>query len=41
MAAKRRGHGDDSIYFDQTNARWVGSISLGYRPAGSLRWRVI
>jgi hypothetical protein len=24
MAAKRRGHGDDSIYFDQTNVRWGG-----------------
>ena len=41
MAAKRRGHGDDSIYFDQTNARWVGSISLGYSPDGKRKRRTV
>jgi hypothetical protein len=41
MAAERRGHGDDSIYLDQTNARWVGSISLGCSPDGKRKRRTV
>jgi hypothetical protein len=30
--ARRRGYGDDSIYFDAVKQRWTGAISLGYIP---------
>src|SRR5215831_15931858 len=30
----RRGHGEGSIYRDETNGTWVGAISLGWRPDG-------
>jgi len=33
--AHRRGHGDDSIYLDAARNRYVGAISLGYRPDGT------
>jgi hypothetical protein len=29
-AARRRGHGEDAIYFDATKNRYVGAVSLGY-----------
>ena len=41
MAVKRRGHGDDSIYFDQSNGCWVGSVSLGYSPDGRRKRRTV
>jgi hypothetical protein len=41
MAGKRRGHGDDSIYFDQVNACWVASVSLGYSPDGKRKRRTV
>jgi integrase len=31
---KRRGHGEDAIYFDAAKNRYVGAISLGYTPGG-------
>lgn len=33
-STKRRGHGEDSIFFDAARDRYVGSISLGYGPDG-------
>ena len=30
----RRGHGEDSVYFDQANSRYVGAVSLGRGPDG-------
>jgi hypothetical protein len=33
----RRGHGDDSIYFDQANNHWVGAVSLGYKAGKRVR----
>jgi integrase len=33
-AQKRRGHGEDSIYFDSLNNRWTGAVSLGHSPDG-------
>ena len=33
----RRGHGEDSIYFDQTNNHWVGAVSLGYKAGRRVR----
>jgi hypothetical protein len=32
--ARRRGHGEDAIYFDATKNRYVGPVSLGFRPDG-------
>jgi integrase len=33
-AARRRGHGEDAIYFDETKNRYVGAVSLGFGPDG-------
>jgi integrase len=33
--SKRRGHGEDSIYWDETKNRYVGAVSLGFSPAGT------
>jgi hypothetical protein len=33
-AQTRRGHGEDSVYFDQANNRYVGAVSLGRGPDG-------
>jgi integrase len=32
--ARRRGHGEDSIYFDASKNRYVGAMSLGFGPDG-------
>lgn len=32
--AKRRGQGEDSIYWDSTKNRYVGAVSLGFSPDG-------
>src|SRR5579859_1380203 len=32
--ARRRGHGEDSIYLDAAKKRYVGAVSLGYGPDG-------
>ncbi len=34
---KRRGRGEDSIYFDKSKGTWVGAISRGYAPSGTRR----
>ena len=31
---KRRGHGEDAIYFESAKNRYVGAVSLGYGPDG-------
>jgi len=31
---QRRGHGEDSIYWDSSKSRYVGAVSLGFTPAG-------
>jgi integrase len=33
----RRGHGEDSIYFDHANNHWVGAVSLGYKAGKRIR----
>jgi integrase len=33
-AARRRGHGEDAVYFDATKNRYVGAVSLGFGPDG-------
>jgi integrase len=38
-AARRRGYGEDSIYFDATNNCWSGAVSLGYSADGKRRIR--
>jgi integrase len=32
---QRRGHGEDSIYWDSSKNRYVGAVSLGFSPAGT------
>jgi integrase len=41
MPAKRRSHGEDSIYFDPANNYWVAAVSLGYSPDGKRRRRKV
>ena len=31
---QRRGHGEDSIFWDSSKSRYVGAVSLGFTPAG-------
>ena len=31
---KRRGHGEDAIYWDESKGRWYGSVSLGFDSGG-------
>ena len=31
---KRRGHGEDAIYFDAAKNRYFGAVSLGFGPDG-------
>ena len=33
--SKRRGQGEDSIYWDATKNRYVGAVSLGFSPVGT------
>ena len=33
--SKRRGQGEDSIYWDAAKNRYVGAMSLGFSPAGT------
>jgi integrase len=32
--SRRRGHGEDAIYFDAAKSRYVGAVSLGFAPDG-------
>src|SRR3984893_2828837 len=32
---KRRGHGEDSIYWDESRKRYIGAVDLGLSPAGT------
>lgn len=34
VATKRRGHGEDAIYFDATKNRYYGAASLGFGANG-------
>jgi hypothetical protein len=34
-SSKRRGKGEDSIYWDESKNRYVGAVSLGFSPAGT------
>ena len=36
----RRGHGEDSIYFDHANNCWVGAVSLGHKAGKRIRRKV-
>jgi integrase len=33
--SKRRGHGEDSIYWDESRNRYIGAVDLGFSPAGT------
>jgi hypothetical protein len=32
---KRRGHGEDSIYWDESKSRYVGAVSVGFSASGA------
>jgi hypothetical protein len=32
---KRRGHGEDSVYWDESKSRYVGAVSLGFNASGT------
>ena|SRR6185437_12260333 len=34
ISGRRRGHGEDAIYFDADKNRYIGAISLGFGPSG-------
>jgi integrase len=34
VSGQRRGHGEDSIFWDEAKSRYVGVVSLGYSPSG-------
>ena len=36
----RRGHGEDSIYYDHANHYWVAAVSLGYKGGKRARRKV-
>src|ERR1035437_8649111 len=36
----RRGHGEDSMYFDHANNYWVADVSLGYKAGKRVRRKV-
>jgi integrase len=33
--SKRRGHGEDSIYWDESRKRYIGAVDLGFSAAGT------
>jgi hypothetical protein len=35
VSGKRRGRGEDSIYWDSAKDRYVGAVSLGYSASGA------
>jgi hypothetical protein len=35
VSGKRRGHGEDSIFWDDAKNRYVGVVNLGYSPSGT------
>lgn len=40
-SGKRRGRGDDAIYWDESKNSYVGAVSLGYTAAGTRRRRKV
>jgi hypothetical protein len=41
-SGKRRGHGEDSIYWDASRNRYIGAVDLGLSPDGTrIRKKVI
>jgi integrase len=40
-SARRRGHGEDAIYFDAAKNRYVGAVSLGFGPDGKRNRRKV
>ena len=41
MASSKRGQGEGSIYQRESDGRWVGSVSLGYKTDGKRDRRVV
>ncbi|MGH3710485.1 MAG: hypothetical protein ACRDRQ_20790 [Pseudonocardiaceae bacterium] len=40
-SGKRRGRGDDAIYWDKSKSSYIGAVSLGYTAAGNRRRRKV
>ena len=40
VSGPRRGHGEDSIYFDSANNCYVGAVSLGHKAGKRVRRKV-
>ena len=40
IPGRDRGHGEDSIYYDQANHYWVAAVSLGYKGGKRARRKV-
>jgi integrase len=40
-SGKRRGRGDDAVYWDESKGSYVGAVSLGYTAAGTRRRRTV
>ncbi|MGH3769598.1 MAG: site-specific integrase, partial [Pseudonocardiaceae bacterium] len=40
-SGKRRGRGDDAIYWDESKGSYVGAVSLGFTAAGNRRRRKV
>jgi hypothetical protein len=38
---KRRGRGDDAVYWDESKGSYVGAISLGFTATGARRRRTV
>jgi len=35
LPGRRRGHGEDSIYWDESRKRYIGAVDLVFSPAGT------
>ncbi|MGH3976894.1 MAG: hypothetical protein ACRDS9_26780 [Pseudonocardiaceae bacterium] len=38
---KRRGRGDDAIYWDESKSSYVGAVSMGFTASGKRRRRKV
>ncbi len=41
ITVRRRGHGEDGIYFDAARNRYIGAVSVGYGPGGKRTRRMV
>jgi hypothetical protein len=41
VSIRRRGHGEDAIYFAADKNRYIGAVSLGFGPDGKRQRRKV